>query len=403
MANKKNNTLRIVGLSFAALVVGAVIGAGGNFGVTTATYNEEKNDSNTTSKQTVNTATEGIVYDDLRINFLELGNKYAGDCTFIKAGDIDILIDGGSRSDSADDIQRYINTYCTDGKLEYVIATHGHQDHIAALVGTNSTKGLLDLYEIDTLIYFSQTKSETTLIKNFYTKVNNLTSKGTTCIKASDAYNAGGTYTLVDGITLKILWNKYYFEQSTDENDHSIISMITYGEHNFLFTGDLEKGGEEEFVNHYKDTNEIPSHVDLYKGGHHGSKTSSNDVLLDMIDPQMCCVCCCAGCTEYTKNRVNTFPTQAFIDRIAKHTDAVYITSMWDDDKEEFTSMNGNITVSCNGNDVAVAASNNLTKLKDTTWITHTVYVNASDQIVSKETEGATGVPCRTLPANWAD
>ena len=31
------------------------------------------------------------------IHFLEVGNKYTGDCTYVKAGDIDILIDAGSR------------------------------------------------------------------------------------------------------------------------------------------------------------------------------------------------------------------------------------------------------------------------------------------------------------------
>ena len=35
---------------------------------------------------------------EMSINFLELGNKYTGDCTYIKAGDTDILIDAGSRN-----------------------------------------------------------------------------------------------------------------------------------------------------------------------------------------------------------------------------------------------------------------------------------------------------------------
>lgn len=405
-SKSSKTSLKVLGLCFAALAAGIVIGAGGTFGVTEATYNEQKNTENSEHHHEVNTASEGIVYDDLRINFLELGNKYAGDCTYIKAGDVDILIDAGSRADSADDIKNYVDQYCTDNKLEYVIATHGHQDHIAAFVGNKSMPGLLESYDIGTLVYFSQTAGDTksTLVKNFDKCVDKLKEKGTTCLPANEAVASTEdmkSYKLADDMYLDILWNKYYYEKSTDENDHSVIAMIRYKDHSFFFTGDLEKGGEEAFAEHFAGKGVIPSHVDLFKGGHHGSKTSSNDVLLDLIDPQMCCVCCCAGSTEYTKNRVNVFPTQLFIDRIAKHTDAVYITSMWDEEKKAFVSMNGNITVSCNGTQVAVAASNNLTKLKDTAWFTHTVYVNSSDQIVEKGTAGATERQCRDMPTQW--
>ena len=40
------------------------------------------------------------VSGDLEIHFLELGNKYTGDCTYINAGGIDILIDAGSKTSS---------------------------------------------------------------------------------------------------------------------------------------------------------------------------------------------------------------------------------------------------------------------------------------------------------------
>ena len=103
----------------------------------------------------------------LDINFLELGNKYTGDSTFIKAGDVDILIDAGSRKNSATTISTFIDTYCTDGVLEYVIATHAHQDHIAGFVGSNTDTGILKKYRIDTLIDFSLTNA-TSAIYNDY-------------------------------------------------------------------------------------------------------------------------------------------------------------------------------------------------------------------------------------------
>ena len=96
-------------------------------------------------------STSVIQSDTLSIHFMELGNKYTGDSIYIKAGETDILIDAGSRGNSADDITNYLNQYVEDNTLEYVIATHAHQDHIAGFVGTSQIKGIFDefILEID--------------------------------------------------------------------------------------------------------------------------------------------------------------------------------------------------------------------------------------------------------------
>ncbi len=88
----------------------------------------------------------------ISFHFMTLGNEYAGDCTYIKAGDNDILIDAGSRANSIDDIKNYIDNYVTDGKLEYVIVTHGDQDHIAGFAKKDGS--IFDLYECETIIGF---------------------------------------------------------------------------------------------------------------------------------------------------------------------------------------------------------------------------------------------------------
>ena len=132
----------------------------------------------------------------------------------------------------------------------------------------------------------------------------------------------------------------------------------------YLFTGDLEEDGEEQLVVY----NQLPK-VELFKAGHHGSKTSSNDCLLEVIQPQIVCVCCCAGTDEYTDAKENQFPTQAMIDRVSVYTDRVYVTSLGDESAESgYVSMNGNIVVTSNRQGVEVNCSNNNTLLKDTAW-----------------------------------
>ena len=109
----------------------------------------------------------------------------------------------------------------------------------------------------------------------------------------------------------------------------------------------------------------------LYKAGHHGSKTSSSAQMLKIIQPDIVCVCACAGSTEYTTNNANTFPTQQFVDNVAPYTDEVYVTTLCLDYKQgTFTSMNGNIVIATTLGSANVEKyfSASSTKLKDTDW-----------------------------------
>lgn len=324
-----------------------------------------------------------ITTADFSIHFLELGNKYAGDCTLIDCGDTEILIDAGSRKSSATTIKQYVDQYC-DGKLEYVIATHAHQDHIAAFVGSGSgadRTGLLYRYEVGTLIQFSRHNSTASIYSSYVNAVEYAQDKGTTVINAHELFENGapvGSSNVFDisgdgKLTLTVLYNYYYDHDTADENDYSVCTLLTYRESqsqvsHYLFTGDLEGDGEEHLV----EDNALPEVV-LFKGAHHGSKTSSTEKLLSVIKPKYVAVCACAGATEYTTNNDNTFPTQDFIDRISAYTDAVYCTSICNDYKAgNFGPMNGNIVFYYSSAEATeklkLYCSNNSVKLKDTEW-----------------------------------
>ncbi len=310
--------------------------------------------------------------DELSIHFLELGNKYAGDCIYIQYGDVDVLIDGGSRENSADTIEKYVNTYCTDGVLEYVIVTHGHQDHIAAFAGNTTYKSLFERYECETIIDFPLTNSTSKTYGRYVAARDAEVEAGAVHYTALQCYNnedgAKRSYSLGEGVSMNFLYNYYYDHKTTNENNYSVCMYIQQGDYNYLFTGDLEGEGEDYLVQY----NELPQ-CKLYKAGHHGSKTSSSDALLSVIKPEYVCVCCCAGSPEYTSNNNNTFPTLAALQRIMKYTDNIYVTTLATDvdlakEKWNYTSMNGNIVVKSNGVDFSLTGSNNSIKLKDTDW-----------------------------------
>ena len=312
--------------------------------------------------------------EPIDINFLELGNKYTGDCTYIKAGETDILIDAGSREGSAATIAAFLDdpnsNACDDGILEYVIATHAHQDHIAGFVSTNSSNGIFERYQIDTLIDFSLTNATSGVYNNYVTQRDQNIASGkiahhytaSDCIQETNG--ASKVYDVGAGITMEILDQKFYREKTKDENDYSVCALFSQGENNYLFTGDLEKDGEASLVS----LNNLPE-VQLFKGGHHGSYTANTDTLLSVIKPKTVCICCCAGSTEYTKNMNNTFPAQDAINRIGKYTDKIYVTTVVSDDDKGYKSMNGIITFhSEKGADYVVTGSNNNIILKETDW-----------------------------------
>ena len=308
-----------------------------------------------------------IITDDLSIHFLEVGNEYTGDCTLIKVGNTEVLIDAGSRKGSAATIVPYVQQYCTDGVLEYVIATHAHQDHIAGFVGTTKAKGVLESFVCETIIDYSLTNSTSAICRDYEALRDAEVAAGAKHYTVLECWNnengASRSYTLAEGITMNFLYQKYYEETTGDENDYSVCMLLSQGNNHYLFTGDLEKDGEESLV----ESNSLPDCV-LFKGGHHGSPTSNTTALLSVIKPDIVCVCCCAGSDEYTKNTANQFPSQAFVDRVAPFTDRVYVTTMVTETGEGYQSMNGNIVVTSDGNEVQVNCSNNNTLLKDTDW-----------------------------------
>lgn len=310
---------------------------------------------------------DGIVDGEISISFLELGNKYTGDCTFIQVGNIDILIDAGSRTDSISTIATFIDEHMTDDLLDYVIVTHAHQDHYAGLATGANTESLFDRYRVGTIIDFALTnqKDTSTMYQNYLRERDEEIASGAEHYTAAECIQENkAEFILSEYVTMRVLDSKYYYEKASSENDYSVCVLFSQGDSHYLFTGDLEEGGEEELVAR----NELPK-VTLYKAGHHGSKTSSSDSLMEVIQPKVVCVCCCAGSPEYTKTDENQFPTQEFVDRVAPYTDKVFVTTLCEDyDADKFVSMNGTICVTVKNGILTVNCSNTNRVLKEWEW-----------------------------------
>ncbi len=311
---------------------------------------------------------EEISTKDLSIHFLYLGKAISGDCTLIKVGDTEVLIDAGATRGSTETIIPYIRQYCTDGVLEYVIATHAHEDHIAGFAGEieskrtgkETEKGIFEVFECKTIIDYTYKNTTSQVSKDYERYRDAEVANGATHYTALECWReengAQRSYVLGEDITLNILYQKYYEEQAKNENNHSVCVLLSQKDNHYLFTGDLESVGEKSLV----EKNRLPKCL-LYKGGHHGSNTSSSMDLLNVIEPEFVCVCSCCG-------DKNGFPRQEFIDNVANFTDKVYITTVRDENGNGIP-LNGNIVAICPAiGEISIECSNNNILFKDTEW-----------------------------------
>ncbi len=309
---------------------------------------------------------------EIDMHFLELGNKYTGDCTYIRVGNVDVLIDAGSKTSSIPVIEAFLKANMKDDRLDYVIVTHAHEDHYAGFATNETTDSLFDLFKVGTIIDFACTNQKDTakMYNNYIRERDAEIEAGAVHYTARECIEQNkSVFNLSDKVKMTILDQKYYYEKaSSGENDHSVCTMFSQGDAHYLFTGDLEEKGEESLV----EKNQLPEVV-LYKAGHHGSKTSSTSALMNVIKPKVVTVCCCAGSPEYTDTNANQFPTQAFVDRIAPYTKLVFVTSMCldykaDDPKDQYTSMNGTIRVSVHNGKLEITCSNSAKILMEWDW-----------------------------------
>lgn len=77
------------------------------------------------------------------------------------------------------------------------------------------------------------------------------------------------------------------FDTDYEGNNDSLVLYVQHGHFHALFTGDLEKEGEQKLLSLYPTL----SSIDLLKAGHHGSKTSSSEEFIRQLQPAITIFC----------------------------------------------------------------------------------------------------------------
>ncbi len=255
---------------------------------------------------------------DLQIYFLDVGQ---GDATLIIGeNDKTILIDAGNNGKGNTVVIPFLDSLEIT-HLDYIIATHYHADHIGGI-----DEVILSGIETDTV--FDRGDSYNT--QTYFDYVDAIGSHRKT-ITTGKMINLGDNcYAQCIVVNGKIC-NGDSVYVTNDENAHCIGLLVEYNEFEAFIAGDLTGGGigtpdvESAIAS-------IVGNIEVYQVNHHGSTTSTNQIFVDSLRPEIAIVS--VGENSYGH------PTQIVLDRLqaCEETQMIYQTE----------SGNGGYTPKCN-------------------------------------------------------
>ena len=204
----------------------------------------------------------------LHIYFLDVGQ---GDSIYVRTmGNVDLLVDGGPDRSVLSELGNVMPFY--DHKIDYVILSHPHLDHIAGLVE------VIKRYEIGEIYYTGIEDSSREYLE--FLKVAQERKIPLNII------DCNSTKQLDNKTKIKFYWpnNKIEKEIVGNLNNTSVVFKLTYNKFSVLFAGDIEKEPELDMI-HSEIKDELLND-NILKLPHHGSSNIS-DEFISWINPDM--------------------------------------------------------------------------------------------------------------------
>ena len=230
------------------------------------------------------------VSTNLSIHYIDVGQA---DSILITNNDYSMLIDAGNNEDGPL-LVNYIKEKLNISKLDYVVGTHPHEDHIGGLDDIINNLEVKEVYLPEAM----------TTTKTFEGVLDAIVNKNLeiTVPTIGEKFNLGEA-------KLEVI---YTGTGEKDLNEASIILKMNFGKHAYLFTGDTTEEVEKTILD--KDIN-----IDVLKVAHHGSKYSSCTNFLNIATPEYAIISAGEG---------NSYghPEQETLNRLKKYTNKIYIT-----------------------------------------------------------------------------
>lgn len=229
------------------------------------------------------------------VHFIDVGQA---DAALVVCDGQAMLIDGGNADDS-----NLIYTYMKKqgiGHLDYMIATHAHEDHVGGLSGALN-------YATVEQVFCPVTSYSSKAFQNFKSNVEKQ-GKSLTVPTRGQSFSLGSAQCRILAVNT-----------TSDTNNTSIVLKITYGSTSFLFTGDGEREVEQAMLNRGESLS-----ATVLKVGHHGSSTSTSYAFLWQVMPQYAVISC-------GKNNSYGHPHDAVLSRLRDADVALFRTDLQGD------------------------------------------------------------------------
>ncbi|GAE29362.1 ComEC/Rec2 family competence protein [Halalkalibacter hemicellulosilyticus] len=243
---------------------------------------------------------EADASNNLQVHFIDVGQ---GDAILVNLPNgQNMLVDGGENHYGTTVVNYIANRGIS--RLDYVVGTHPHSDHIGGL------SDVINQFSIGR-VYMPNVTANT---KTYEDLLQAIDRKGLTITRA----RAGLTIvnTVIDGKRLQVNMIAPVRDSYSNINDYSAVMKISYGTTSFLLTGDAEHISEADMINSGVDLS-----ASILKVGHHGSSTSTTDAFLNRVNPAVAVISVGAG------NRYG-HPTQTTINKLKARNIAIYRTDM---------------------------------------------------------------------------
>lgn len=253
----------------------------------------------------VTTAETPKIIGEMKVHYIEVGQ---GDSELIQVDGKNILIDAGTSDKKALNYLKSIGIKT----LDYVIATHPHEDHIGSM------DDVINTFNIGT--FYAPKVTHTT--KNFENMVNALKNKN---LKMTVS-KVGDTLTIGNATLTFLAPNSEKYE---DLNNYSIVCKLKYGNNSFLFDGDAEALSEGEIL-----AKQFDVKADVLKVGHHGSTSSTSQDFLNKVNPKYAII-------SDEKNNDYGHPHKQILDKLNAKGIKIFRTDL-----------NGTIIATSNGTDI---------------------------------------------------
>ncbi len=199
------------------------------------------------------------------IYFLDVGQ---GDAVFIKTPENhQILIDGGPDNFVIEEINKVMPFF--DRSIDMVVLTHPDYDHVSGLVDVlkrvDVGSVLITGVESDNPVYFEFLKEA------FDQEIDVFIAETGVDFMFGDVF-----------IDVIYPFANISGQKIENVNNSSIAMKVYHDGHKVLLTGDLEEEVEKKLILSGEDLS-----ADVYKAGHHGSKSSSTFEFLQMVKPEL--------------------------------------------------------------------------------------------------------------------